>query len=95
MIATDERTYALRRCDGTLIVDADRLVVQGEPHADGRVRMPVTIERADVVALHLGRGWFGSKLSWENAAGYRNLLIRVRHPGALTTDLQAHHWPLA
>ena len=51
MVATDERTYALRSCDGTVDIDAARLVIQGAPHATGRTRRPVVIERDEVDRL--------------------------------------------
>lgn len=92
--ATGERSYAIGRCGGALTVDADRLTVQGEPHANGRIRTPTVIDRADGGILQLRCGLFGATLTWENAAGYRNHLIRVRDPAPLAADLTTHAWPL-
>ena len=94
VVATDERTSALRTCDGTLEVDDDRLVVQGAPHANGRARRPVVTERHAVATLRLRCGVFGATLQRELPAGYRSLVIRVRRSGPLLDDLRAHAWPV-
>lgn len=95
VVASGERNDALRFCPGTLAVDDDQLVVQGAPHDNGRDRRPVTIGRASVATLHLRCGLFGATLTWENAHGYRNHLIRVRDAAPLLADLEAAAWPLA
>jgi hypothetical protein len=94
VVATDERTYALRTCDGTLDVDNDRLIVQGAPHANGRARQPVATERHAIATLRLRCGPFGATLQRELPAGYRSLVIRVRHAQPLLDDLRAHAWPV-
>ena len=94
VIATGERSYALRFCNGTLTVDAARLVVQGAPHGNGRDRKPVTTERAGITTLHLTCGLFGATLKRELPSGHRSLVIRVRGPKPLLADLREHAWPV-
>lgn len=95
MVATDERTYALRSCAGTVEVAADRLVIQGTAHAGGRDRRPVVIERSDPSTYRLRFGLFGGTLERITAAGYRSLVIRTRRPRPLWEDLRSLGWPVA
>ena len=92
--ATDEARYVVGFCDGTLDVEPDRLVIQGEPHANGRERKPVVIERADVATLHLRCGFFGATLRRELPSGYRSDVIRTKAWKPLLDDLEAHAWPV-
>ena len=94
VVATGDRTYVLRWCDGTLTVTADRLVVQGVPHANGRPRAPVVTERSQLATLHLRCGLFGAGLRRETPAGYRSHVLRTRAPAPLLADLRAHAWPV-
>jgi hypothetical protein len=91
--ATGERRYVVGWCDGTVTVDADRLVIEGEPHDNGRVRDPVVIERADVRRISLRCGLFGAAVQRETHAGFRSPVVRVRDPKPLADDLRAHDWP--
>jgi hypothetical protein len=91
--ATGARRYVVGWCDGTLGVAADRLVVRGEPHADGRVRDPTVIGTGDVRALILRCGLLGAALQRETPAGFRSPVIRVRAAGPLLDDLRGHGWP--
>lgn len=92
--ATGERRWVVGWCDGTLTVDADRLVVQGEPHGDGRARDPLVISRAEVGALILRCGLVGAALQRETRAGFRSPVSRVRDPRSLLDDLRDHAWPV-
>jgi hypothetical protein len=94
VVATDERSYALRTCDGTLEVTVERLVVQGAPHANGRPRNPVVTERDAIATLRLRCGLFGATLHRKLPAGYRSLVIRVRDARPLVDDLRANAWPI-
>lgn len=94
MVATDERTYALRSCDGTVDIDAARLVIQGAPHATGRTRRPVVIERDEVDRLIVRFGLLGGSVTRVLPSGYRSLVVRTRTPGALWDDLRHHGWPV-
>jgi hypothetical protein len=91
--ATGERRYVVGWCDGTLAVTADRLVVQGEPHEDGRTRTPTVIERTGVGHLILRCGVFGAALQRETRAGFRSPVVRVRSARLLLDDLRDHGWP--
>ncbi|WP_421120755.1 hypothetical protein ACE2AJ_05480 [Aquihabitans daechungensis] len=93
-MATDERNYVLRFCDGTVTIGPDQLVVQGAPHDNGRPRKPVLTERTAITTLHLRCGLFGATLKRETPAGYRSHVIRVEDARPLLQDLQDHAWPL-
>ncbi|MGN6695816.1 MAG: hypothetical protein ACTHN0_16690 [Aquihabitans sp.] len=92
--ATDERRWTIGWCTGTLTVDADRLVLQGEPLATGRPRNPVVIARADVGTLVFRCGLFGAALQRETRAGFRSPVLRTKDPRPVLDDLRAHHWPI-
>ena len=91
--ATGERRWMVGWCEGTLTVEADRLVVQGEPHANGRARDPLVVGRADAAALILRCGLFGAAVQRETSAGFRSPVIRVRAVPPLLDDLRQHGWP--
>ena len=94
VVATGERNYALRFCPGALTVDDAALTIEGAPHDNGRDRRPVVIARADATSLRLRCGLFGATLTWENASGYRNHVLRTKEAGALLADLRTHAWPV-
>lgn len=95
VVATDERRYALRSTDGSLTVEADRLVVQGAPLPTGRERAPVVTERSAITTLHLRCGLLGGTLQRELTSGYRSDVIRLPDWRPLLDDLFAHGWPVA
>lgn len=91
--ATGERRWTVGWCDGSLTVEDDRLTIQGAPHANGRTRDPVVIDRDDVAKLILRCGLFGAAVQRETRAGFRSPVVRTKDARILLDDLRTHRWP--